>query len=88
MPETNPDQTAPDRPPLEPAEPIDGTPDQPPVDLIDGTPDQPPEPVEPIDRMIADLHLWLDDTEARLAQAAEEARIPDDIPRFVTRYQP
>jgi len=58
------------------------------TNLDETAPEQPPEPVEPIDRMIADLCQWLDDTEARLAQAAEEARIPDDIPRFVTRYQP
>ena len=75
MPETNLDQVTLDQPPE-------------PADSIDPTPEQPPDLVEPIDCMIADLRKWLDDIETKLAQAAEEARIPDVIPRFVTRYQP
>lgn len=54
-------------------------------------PETPPQQqVTSLDMMIAKFQLWVEkveklDAEAR-AKAAERAHIPDDVPRFVTRY--
>ena len=42
-------------------------------------------PVMPLDMMVARFQLWVEDLEKQRAEAREQARIPDDIPRYVTR---
>lgn len=43
-------------------------------------------PVTPLDLMICRLRIWVEDMEKRQAEAEDIRRIPDDVPRFVTRY--
>ena len=43
------------------------------------------QPAMPVDMMIARFQLWVEKMEKRQAEAIASARIPDDIPRFVTR---
>lgn len=62
--------------------------------MADHNPQQPTmtvKQVTPLDMLIGKLQVWVEkmekrDAEAR-AQAAERARVPDDIPRFITRAQ-
>ena len=43
-------------------------------------------PAQPPDMTLALIGAWLDDLESKLDEARERARLPDDIPHFITRH--
>ena len=44
-------------------------------------------PITPLDLALARFEMWIEEREAAHAEAAktQEAALPDDIPRFITR---
>ena len=44
------------------------------------------QPVTRMDMMLAGFEKWLEKTEGALDEARKKATMPDDIPRFYTRY--
>ena len=42
-------------------------------------------PVTPLDMMIAKFQIWVEKVEKQRVEAREQASIPEDIPRYITR---